>query len=377
MTWSKMLGAISTHTTIEKCLKFLKNDSVGFFAVIALAIGLIAFKSAGTTSVFDTIVAGTLEETAHSAVAAELSQAQMFDLNSLAGNRGSASKLLKTNVLATIQDSALLAYQTVNTSALDTTEEDSNGIRSYEVQEGDALSNIAFDYGLSVSTLIAANNLTNINALKPGMILKIPPIDGIVHVVKHGDTVSSIAQKYKAEGDKIVSYNSLPLSGDLQVGQELIIPGGVLPAHAVVIMRPIANARSFAGLPKFEGYFIAPATCVITQMFHLRNGIDCANQVGTPVYAAASGQVNLAQTTNYHGYGETVRITHDNGTETLYGHFSRVLVVPGETVAQGQVIGYMGSTGHSSGPHLHYEVHSAYNNLARYGLGGHVNAKTP
>lgn len=340
-----------------------------------IATSLIAIKGAGTTGVFDSVISSTLEETAHSAVAAELSQSQMFDVNSLTGNVGAASKLIKTGTLATIQDSSLVAYQTVDTSALDS-EEDVNGIRTYEVQEGDALSNIAFDYSLNIQTLIAANNLKNINALKPGTLLKIPPIDGVVHIVKKGDTVSSLAQKYKAEGDKIISFNDLPLAGDLQIGEELVIPNGVPPAKTVAIVRrPVVNAKSFAALPKFEGFFITPATCIITQRAHIRNGYDCANKAGTPIYAAASGTVNLAQNSNYAGYGKTVRITHAGGLETLYGHFSKIVVVPGETVAQGQFIGYMGNTGRSTGPHLHYEVHGAYNNLAPYKLGGHVIAK--
>ncbi|MEK7582947.1 MAG: M23 family metallopeptidase [Patescibacteria group bacterium] len=353
----------------------MKNDSVGFIGVIALAIGLIAFKGAGTTSVFDTVVASTIEGTAASTVASELSQAQMFDINSLMGSLGSSGKLIRTETLATVQESSLLAYQTVDASAIDH-EEESNGIRKYEVQGGDVLSEIAFDYDLSIQTLIAANNISNINALKPGTILTIPPIDGVVHVVKSGDTVGSIAQKYKAASDKIVSYNDLPLSGDLRIGQELIIPGGVLAPKAVATVRPVAGSKRFAGLPKFDGYYITPATCIITQRAHIRNGYDCAAKVGTPIYAMASGQVNFVQATgNYHGYGRMVRITHANGTETLYGHLSQALVSVGETVSQGQVIGYMGNTGKSTGPHLHVEVHGAYNILARYPIRGQVIAK--
>ena len=336
---------------------------------------LIAFKGAGTTGVFDTIVASTIEGTAASSIGGELSPGQMFDMNSLVGSVGSGGKLIKTETLATIQDSALLAYQSVDTTARDEDEE-ANGIRKYEIQEGDVLSGIAFDYGLNLQTLIAANNLSNINALKPGTILTIPPIDGVVHIVKTGDTVSSLAQKYKAESEKIISFNELPLSGDLKIGQELIVPGGVLPAKAVATVRPVAGVKRFAGLPKFDGYYITPATCIITQRAHIRNGYDCANKTGTPIYAAASGQVNLARATgNYQGYGRVVRITHANDTETLYGHFSQILVSVGETVSQGQLIGYMGNTGRSTGPHLHFEVHGAYNILARYALRGQVIAK--
>ncbi len=353
----------------------MKSDFVGFFGVIAVAIVLIAFKGAGATSVFDTVMASSIEETVASTTQQEPSLAQMLDMNSIVGRGGGTGKLFKNDILATIQDTSLLAYQTVDTEAIDD-EEDFNGVRKYEVQEGDVLSAIAFDYSLNIQTLIAANNLANINALKPGTILNIPPIDGIVHVVKKGDTVGSLAKKYKAESDKIISFNNLPLAGDLQIGEELIIPDGVLPAKAIAIVRPVANSKRFAGLPKFDGYYITPATCIITQRAHVRNGYDCANKVGTPIYAAASGQVKFAANSgSNHGYGREVILTHANGTETLYGHFSQVIVVTGETVAQGQLIGYMGNTGRSTGSHLHFEVHGAYNILARYSLRGQVIAK--
>ena len=185
--------------------------------------------------------------------------------------------------------------------------------------------------------------------------------------------MSFLAKKYDAEQDKIISFNGLPLSGDLQIGEELIIPGGKMPSS--VPTRTISGSQRFAGLPKFEGFFITPATCRISQRDHLRNGYDCAAATGTPVYAAASGIVNFAKNGWNGGYGSYVRISHLNGLETLYGHLSKIYAVSGETVEQGEIIGLIGNTGQSTGPHVHFEVHGAINPLSKYRLGGQVLAK--
>ena len=317
----------------------------------------------------------TLEETAYSALAVEPSQNQMLDINSING-RGMTEET-KTQRLATIQEISIVAAQPVLLSALDD-EEKPNGILSYEVQPGDVLSSIASDYGVTVKTLISANTIKNIDALSPGMQLRIPPIDGIIYKVKAKDTVLSLALKYKADKDAIISFNSLPLEGDLQVGQEIVIPCGIQEASGKKPGGPVQDIskQRFAGLPKFEGYFINPATCIITQRAHGRNGVDCANKIGTQIYAAASGVVNWAEASGYNrGYGKVVRIAHDNNTETLYGHLSKLYVGNGETVSQGQLIGLMGSTGKSTGSHVHFEVHNGYNILARNPLNGQVIAK--
>lgn len=337
-----------------------------------LASGLLWFKGSGEGSIFSEVLSGTIEQTAAFSIT-EPSQNQLFDMNALEIRGHDAA--IDSDHMETVQESSVLSYQSVLTTMFE--EDERTGKSTYIVQDGDVVSSIAADYGLSVQTLISANNLKNADAIKPGTELVIPPIDGITYIVKKGDSVSSVAKRYRAEEARIITFNDLPLSGELQAGDEIIIPGGVMIADdGNAKSKVISSSKRFAGLPKFEGYFITPASGVITQLAHVRNGYDLANKTGTPIYAAASGQVNFAANSGYNnGYGREVRISHANGTETLYGHFSKVVVVTGETVEQGQLIGYMGSTGHSTGPHLHFEIHGGWNILARYGLHGTVIAK--
>lgn len=282
-------------------------------------------------------------------------------MSMLTGRGMSGASADNSLAINTVQDSFVMPHTSVLTTMTEVNGE-RIGIDEYEVQEDDVISAIASDFGITVETLAVANNLTNINAIKPGMILKIPPINGILHIVKKGDTISSLAKKYTADSEKIISFNDLPLAGDLQIGQELVIPDGKLPKSAK--QGPVQNVSSkrFASLPKLVGYFIVPTTGKKTQGIHGRNGIDIANAIGTPIYAAASGNITIAKAVGYNGgYGKHVKISHPNGTATLYAHMSQVLVSSGEYVEQGQMIGKMGNTGRSTGPHLHIEVQGAAN----------------
>ena len=100
---------------------------------------------------------------------------------------------------------------------------------------------------------------------------------------------------------------------------------------------------------------------------HGRNGVDVANSCGTPIYAAADGTVAIADAVGYNGgFGKFIRINHPNGTETLYAHASKLLASIGQVVARGQQIATIGSTGRSTGCHVHFEVHGARNPLAKY-----------
>lgn len=327
-----------------------------------LAMALLAVKGAGAS----------IEETTVSVQTVEVSQNQMLDINTLTGHGLDAKNL--PSRLTTIQESALISRNSV-LATLEDNGNDATETKTYEVQEGDTLSGIATDFGLTVKTLLAANNIKNADALQPGIELLIPPIDGILYTIKAGDTVGRLANRYQADADKIISFNSLPLTGDVHIGQQIIIPDGVVPKETAskgtrVAVKNISNLR-FSGLPKIENYFMTPATCIVTQLAHVRNGYDCANKTGTPIYASAAGIINLVQQSKK-GYGNMVRITHGNGTETLYGHLSKIYVQSGQTVTQGQPLGEMGNTGRSSGSHLHFEIHGAYNILAKYGLRGQV-----
>lgn len=226
---------------------------------------------------------------------------------------------------------------------------------TYAVQKDDTLSSIAKKFNVSVDTIKWANDIQSDN-LSIGDTLKIPPVTGVVVKVQEGDTIYSIAKKYKTDAQKIVNYPFNDFADldtfALNVGQTLVVPDGVMPQAA-----PIYNAAPIAGaVVTGKGMFLWPTVGVITQCpiwYHM--AFDIANPSSPPIEAAADGTVTLVQYLTY-GYGRHVIITHDNGYQTLYGHMIEIYVKEGEHVTRGQVIGKMGSTGRSTGTHLHFEV---------------------
>jgi murein DD-endopeptidase MepM/ murein hydrolase activator NlpD len=229
-------------------------------------------------------------------------------------------------------------------------------ISIYTVREGDTLGKIAEMFGVSGNTITWANDLKS-QTLKVGQELVILPISGVRHTVKSGDTLQTISKKYKADLDDILSYNNMPANAKLAVGDTIIIPDGVLSGSASTV------SSGSSGQIVSSGYYIRPIRGgVKSQGIHGYNGIDLAASVGTPIMASADGQVILARTAGYNGgYGLYVVVKHANGTQTLYAHMSQVNVAVGEIVKQGEVIGAVGNTGRSTGPHLHFEVRGARN----------------
>lgn len=236
-------------------------------------------------------------------------------------------------------------------------------ILDYKVEPGDTLSAIAKKFGISIDTLRWENNLASVNSIKPGQILKILPVTGVRHKVTRGETVYSIAKKYGANSQAIVDFQLFNTFEDdetfaLAVGQELIVPDGEKPN--VVLWSPsqyIARKTPDAGAVSATGQFVWPIGGVITQRFSwYHTGVDIAAPMGTPVLAADSGKVIVAGWPDSSGYGNRVEIDHGNGFVTLYAHLSKVYVGVGQTVKRGDQVGAEGSTGRSTGPHLHFEV---------------------
>ncbi len=233
----------------------------------------------------------------------------------------------------------------------------SSTISIYVVREGDTVSEIAQMFDVSVNTVMWANDITRGTALKVGQQLVILPITGVRHIVKKGDTLASIAKKYEADADEISQYNEL--DGALAVGVEITIPNGEI--HVVTPPRPKASnvAKGAGGASyTYSGYYLRPiAGGTRTQGIHGYNGVDIAASVGTPILAAASGEVIISRQGGWNGgYGNYVVIKHDNGTQTLYAHNQSNAVGMGQYVVKGQVIGYVGSTGRSTGAHVHFEI---------------------
>jgi len=226
------------------------------------------------------------------------------------------------------------------------------------VQTGDTLYGIAEKFGITADTIMWASSGLEFHPdlLKIGQELTILPVDGVYHTVVQGDTLDSIAQQYKAEVSAIIEYeyNNLESPYNLSLGQQLIVPGGKKPyqAHVVhVYSGPIPQ-----GATKGTGSFGWPTSGTVTQGFKPRHkAIDIGAPMGTPIIAADSGYVVKVGWSEY-GYGRYVVVDHGNGFQTLYAHLNTILVESGQSVAKGGRIGSMGSTGRSTGPHLHFEI---------------------
>lgn len=230
-------------------------------------------------------------------------------------------------------------------------------IINYQIQPGDTVSSIAQKFDLNINTVLWSNDLSYYSLIKPGQTLKILPVSGTTHQVKRGESLAAIAKKYQANIDNIIEFNKLADAAAITIGQTLIIPGGVKPS--TYVPPAPSSIKNIFFPPK------APATNTkllwpllsrrISQYFGWRHtGLDVGDKVGNPIYAAENGKVEKAGWTR--GYGYNIVINHGNGIKTLYGHSSKLLVSVGDSVSRGQVIALIGSTGWSTGHHLHFEV---------------------
>ncbi len=229
---------------------------------------------------------------------------------------------------------------------------------TYTVQPGDNVSTIAEQFGVAVETLLWNNGNLEINPdyLDLGDVLTILPVDGVYHTVVEGDQLQGIADQYKAEVEDIISYegNYMQEPYTITVGQKLIVPGGRKPykvRHVVSWDGPIP-----VGASRGTGIFGWPMSGWISQRYHeYHPAVDIAGPPGTAIKAADSGYVAVVGRSDT-GYGRYVLIDHGNGFQTLYAHFNVILVEVGQSVGKGQTIGLCGSTGKSTGPHVHFEI---------------------
>lgn len=234
-------------------------------------------------------------------------------------------------------------------------------VTKYTVLEGDTPSSIAGKFGISLNTVLWANNLSKNSSLKQGQELVILPVSGTLHMVRPGETASGVAATYKVKSRDIAEFNGLALESDIFAGDLLIIPNGIMPSRAPrSSLIPVANS-----------YFIypIPAPHRITQGLHSFNAVDLSNgSCGDPVFASAGGTVQRTGSTSIGG--KYVRVLHPNGVVTYYGHLSSIVAAAGASVMQGQIIGYIGYTGYTvpkgpDGCHVHFEVRGAVNPFAK------------
>jgi LysM repeat protein len=260
-----------------------------------------------------------------------------------------------------VSEGALVPGGVVGDDLVDSSNFSTGEISLYVVREGDTLSQIAEMFSVNSNTILWANDITNPQAIQPGDTLVILPITGVRHVVKEGDTLAAIAKKYEGDLYEIVAYNQLASASDIAVGDTVVIPGGNMQQAAPA--RVAASPTRVTGSAAIATSFMHPAPGAIrTQGIHGYNAVDLAAGYGSPVRAAAAGEVIVSKSSGWNGgYGNYIVVRHGNGTQTLYAHLSRNNVGVGAFVAAGEVIGAMGNTGRSTGTHLHFEVRGATN----------------
>ena len=248
-------------------------------------------------------------------------------------------------------------------------------IATYTVEAGDSVFTIAKQFDIKPETVLWANEdilQDNPNELSIGQELKIPAVDGVIYKWKSKDTIEGIASKFKTEPELILTWpdNNIDLANPkIESGAMVMIPGGsrelrtwVVPtywrANAGATRGIEAGCDTSGGTAYGTGTFIWPAASRIisgNDFWSGHLGIDIGAAMGAPIYAADSGVVVYAAGIGG-GYGLMVMIDHGNGFHTLYAHLSQINVRCGQNVAQGATIGMSGSTGNSTGPHLHFEI---------------------
>ncbi|WP_061213072.1 peptidoglycan DD-metalloendopeptidase family protein [Syntrophomonas wolfei] len=222
---------------------------------------------------------------------------------------------------------------------------------TYRIQKGDTLWAIARYYGVNMETLMMINRLDEKSILTVGKLLQIPGTNACVHIVKRGETLWQIASNYGIRLDELQRLNRDKQADKLQVGERLS-----LPARA----RPIASTNTPSrGLTRGSGLFSWPIMGTITSAYGWRksgfhHGLDIAGKVGDPIRAAANGNVEQAGCQPI--YGQTIILEHGDGKKTVYAHLEKIYVKKGQEVKRGKIIGTVGTSGRTTGPHLHFEI---------------------
>lgn len=229
------------------------------------------------------------------------------------------------------------------------------------VAAGENIWEIALTYGTDMESIAAINDMSISDVLQPGQTLRVlVGTEGLIHTVEDGDTVEALAERYDIRADAIIAANRL--RGDkLPVGREIVLPGARMPRRRTATVASVSRGSSGTSseAPSLDG-FIWPHHGLITSYYGWREGsfhtgIDIDGSTGDPIFAAKAGTVTHAGW-GWSGFGIYVVIDHGDGTKTIYAHLSEAYTEAGAWVEQGEVIGALGSSGWSTGPHLHFEI---------------------
>jgi murein DD-endopeptidase MepM/ murein hydrolase activator NlpD len=232
-------------------------------------------------------------------------------------------------------------------------------VEKYIVKDGDTLASIGAKFSVSIDTIKWANNMKT-ETIRPGETLDIPPVTGVVHKVSAGDNIYAVAKKYSVDAQQIVNFpfNEFadPDTFQLTPGQILYVPEGTIePPKENVSPRYVAQIQ--AGVQGTSSFIWPTSGSITTYPVWYHMALDIANNAMPAIIASDTGTVTYAGCIAY-GYGCHIIIDHGNGYQTLYGHLSSIEVSPGQAVTKGSRIGVMGSTGMSTGTHLHFEIRS-------------------
>lgn len=284
--------------------------------------------------------------------------------NILAGQRQTTGENSPSRLFTTELSDETGNFESLQRIALPFTivpERPREALEAYVVQSGDTILGIAAKYGLQPETIIWANPEIerSPDRISIGDQIKILPVNGVLHSVKAGDSLSSLAAKYKVTADAIVAYKGNNLSNttaELTVGTEIIVPGGQKPLVSQQVVTSYSGPIPTSAT-RGSGAFLWPTSGSITQKYWSGHpAIDIGSWTGAPVKSADAGYVVEAGRGWSSGYGNHIVIDHGNGYRTLYAHLNSMFVSPGENVTKGQQLGTVGNTGNSTGPHLHFEV---------------------
>lgn len=241
------------------------------------------------------------------------------------------------------------------------------GFRRHVLATDETLSEIRDRYGITMEALVGANpDLSSLDRLPVGVELLIPPSEGLLITWRPGEDLSSLLEAHGADPVEVLRANAIVSPRDLTPGMLLFLPG----------VEPTVALERLAAVRERENRYLWPLHGRITSYFGRRNlgfgtsnfhrGLDVAAPSGTGIVASRAGTVSFAGWSGSYGY--LVRVRHAGGEETWYAHQSSIHVSVGQWVEQGQVLGRVGSTGLSTGPHLHFELRRAGTALDPLGL---------
>jgi len=231
------------------------------------------------------------------------------------------------------------------------------GFRRHTLASGETLSGLIGRYGITLKALVGANpDLSSLDRLPVGVELLIPPGEGLLVTLEYGVALTDLIEAYGADPVAVARINRIRSPLDVRPGMLLFLPD----------VEPTTALQRLAAVRELENTYVWPLHGRLTSYFGRRNlgmgtaafhrGLDIAAPTGSTIVAARSGTVTFAGWSD-RGYGNLVKIRHAGGAETWYAHASRILVRVGQGVSQGDPIALVGSTGLSTGPHLHLELH--------------------